>query len=370
MDNTKIKDYRAYRASQEGTGKPNGKVESLPEIYKEYPQLEKYNIADLAIEEMSKKFLHLKIADIKDTAGYEMVRLALSEVRSKRILVEKKRKELKEDALRFGRVVDGEAKRITGLLIPLESHLESEKNRIDAEVENIKLEKERIAKVRVDNMSERLLEIGMNYNPVRKEYYYKERKVTETQLSSINDETFEIAFADVKEMIDADKKLTELKEIEAREQAEKLRIEKEALEKQRLEQEEKQKLIDIDREIIRKQKEKIQQEKDQKELEERLRKEAEEKAQLKVENDLKAEAERKRLAEYDLKVKKHEEERERKRLKELQPDKMKIENYIEELRNVNSPQLKTGKADKILADMEKELKVLFDKVLTQTKNLK
>jgi chromosome segregation ATPase len=59
-------------------------------------------------------------------------------VKSKRVEVEKVRKELKADALEYGRKVDAEAKRITAMLQPIEDHLTAEEEAYLAEKERIK----------------------------------------------------------------------------------------------------------------------------------------------------------------------------------------------------------------------------------------
>ena len=108
-------------------------------------QIVKYNITDAAIAEMSASYLNLRIIDINDTDGFRAVHSARMIVKTKRIDVEKMRKDLKADALKYGRAVDAEAARITAQLEPIETYLETEENRIEAEKNAIKAEKVRIA---------------------------------------------------------------------------------------------------------------------------------------------------------------------------------------------------------------------------------
>jgi len=96
------------------------------------------SVSDAAIATMAEQYLPLTIADVNDTAGFKQVHEARMVVKSKRVEVEKVRKMLKADALEWGRKVDSEAKRLTGLLEPIESHLESEEKRIQDEKERIK----------------------------------------------------------------------------------------------------------------------------------------------------------------------------------------------------------------------------------------
>jgi hypothetical protein len=66
-------------------------------------------------------------------ANYELVRAGLAEVRTLRTGVERSRKELKAPATAYGKRVDAEAKRITGLLVAIESPLKAAKDAADKE---------------------------------------------------------------------------------------------------------------------------------------------------------------------------------------------------------------------------------------------
>ena len=69
-------------------------------------------------------------------------------MRTARTDVEKRRKELKQDALDYGRLVDSTAKRITERLEAIEGPLKANKELIDAENERIKREKEEAERLR------------------------------------------------------------------------------------------------------------------------------------------------------------------------------------------------------------------------------
>lgn len=100
-----------------------------------------YNLADAQIAKLSESYMALTIADENDKKGFEMVHAARMDVRGKRIAVEAKRKELKSASLEYGRVVDNEAKRLTALLEPIETHLENQEKIVTAEAERKKAEK-------------------------------------------------------------------------------------------------------------------------------------------------------------------------------------------------------------------------------------
>ena len=103
-------------------------------------ELQKFDMPTTVIEKMAEQYLPLKIKDLADKEGYKAVREARLTVKEKRVFVEKRRKELKEDSLRFGKAVDAEARRITALLEPIESHLEAQEGWWDTEKERLKQE--------------------------------------------------------------------------------------------------------------------------------------------------------------------------------------------------------------------------------------
>jgi hypothetical protein len=73
-------------------------------------------------------------------AGYEEVRVAIGRLRDTRVAVEKRRVELKADALAYGRLVDSEAKRVTALVTEIEDPLKAKKAVVDNEAARIKAE--------------------------------------------------------------------------------------------------------------------------------------------------------------------------------------------------------------------------------------
>lgn len=70
--------------------------------------------------------MRLVVAGEDDKAGAKACDDARKRVKALRCEVEARRKDLKADALEYGRRVDAEAKRLTGLLSPIEAHLEGQ----------------------------------------------------------------------------------------------------------------------------------------------------------------------------------------------------------------------------------------------------
>ena len=120
-------------------------------------KLVNYNITDAVIGEMREKYLRLRIVDLQDKDGAKAVDAARRAVKAKRCEVERRRKELKADALEWGRAVDAEAKRITGLLEPIEQHLEEEETRIELEKARIAAEEQARVNARRRDEHERVM---------------------------------------------------------------------------------------------------------------------------------------------------------------------------------------------------------------------
>ena len=91
-----------------------------------------YSPSDGAIAEMKQRFSGLTCATPTE---YEKVRSAIATTRSHRVAIEKRRVELKADALAWGKKVDAEAKRLTALLLEIEEPLKAAKQAVDDEKE-------------------------------------------------------------------------------------------------------------------------------------------------------------------------------------------------------------------------------------------
>lgn len=97
-----------------------------------------YSITDAAIAGLREKYTGLKVSD---TDSRKQVSEAIQDVSGLRTSVEEKRKNLKEDALAWGKKVDAEAKRITALLLEIEEPLKIERRNFDAIKEEEKRKK-------------------------------------------------------------------------------------------------------------------------------------------------------------------------------------------------------------------------------------
>ena len=125
-------------------------------------EIVEYNVTDAAISEMQSRYMGLVVKGLDDRAGLAAVHEARMVVKGTRCKVENKRKELKADALIWGQKVDAEARRITNLLEPIESHLEAEEIKVTAEKARIKSEAEHKARERAQGFVDAFAGVGVS----------------------------------------------------------------------------------------------------------------------------------------------------------------------------------------------------------------
>lgn len=330
-----------------------------------------------AIAELSKKYMVLKINGLEDKAGYDTVHRARMDVKNRRVAVEHKRKELKEDALRFGKAVDAEANRIKALLEPIESHLEAEQTAIDQEKARIAAEKARIEQERVQGRVNRLFAMGCRFDG---QMFFlpfgsisEGFKVPQAMVKAANDEQFETICAELQKLVDAENarlaeierqrkeeearlaKIKEEQEAEARrlkeeqdrirQEAERVKAEAEAAERKLREERE---ALEREKRAIEEAKLKEEAEKKRQEELEQARKEAAEKAAREAEEKAQREAEEKAAREKA-------EAQEAARQEALRPDKEKLLKLAEAIESMELPKLKNKKTIAILTAVKDRL---------------
>lgn len=280
-------------------------------------ELKKYNVTDASIAELSEQSMKLKVKNVNDQNGYTIVRKARIGVKNKRCEVESKRKELKAESVSFGKKVDAEAKRITGLLAPIEEHLISQEKIVDDEKARIIAEKDRLEKERIE-----------------KEEAERKRAEEEKQAKIREEQKIEYERLE-KIRIEMGKRDAELK------------AEKESLEKEQKEEElkirEAQEQIEVEKRAIIAQKEKEAQEKQGLIEVEKAKSEAIEKARIEAEQKAKREVEAERIA------KEREKADEQLRLAML-PDKEKLSALAKAIEAIPMPALSHGQSHGILKE--------------------
>jgi len=183
-----------------------------------------------------KKAATIIVNNANQTAEMKMAREGRLFLRQKRIAIEKKRKELKEQALREGRAIDGMANILKALIVPIEEYLdkqehyveikqaeEVEKKRLEAER---KAEEDRIAKEKAEKEEQE--RIRNENKRLQKEAEEKERELQkERAAAEAEKRKQEQALAAAKMKADAERKRIEAEHERERQKiaAEKLKME-------------------------------------------------------------------------------------------------------------------------------------------------
>lgn len=116
-----------------------------------------YSVTEAALEELKAQYPPEAIPkDLSIKENYEHVRKGIAHVRGLRSDVEAHRKELKKDALEYGRKVDAAAKKINDKLMAIEAPMKEAKIDYDTEVEIRKREEARREEERIDRIATRI----------------------------------------------------------------------------------------------------------------------------------------------------------------------------------------------------------------------
>jgi len=204
---------------------------------------------DLGIDEAVIKGLApllKKEREIQTTKGFAELKIDLSKVKSLRIKIDKRRKELKADSLAYGRRVDDAAKHLVMLVSEVETPLKELKDAEEARRKKIKEEKIRIEQERVNAITKRIADMAR----LAAAQWDKGAPVIEAAIKKLTDDSFDYqefvgqaATARVDAIAEMERMIAAIKERE--EQAERERVEREkseaaakiAAERLRIEQE-------------------------------------------------------------------------------------------------------------------------------------
>ncbi len=273
------------------------------------------------------------------TKGYEEVRVAIGNLRSLRVSVEERRVELKASALEYGRKVDREAKRLTGLIEAIESPLREKKQAIDDEKAARKAAEEQ---ARLDALREEIRQREEQQAAERKaaqeaedRRLAEERAALEVERQRLADErriadekaAADRAAADEAQRLERAQLDAERAEIRARQEAEeaRLRAEREALEAER-------RTVEAARQQAE-------------------REEAARLARQRAEQEARDRAERERIAAEEARVAEVERQAAlQARLDALRPDVEKLTAFAEQLRAITPPAVTSIEAREWLND--------------------
>ena len=116
---------------------------------------------DAAIEQVREDYLALVVTSPQDQSGYQSAETALKKMVRIRTSVEKTRKALKADSVRYGKAVDGEAKRIREAIEPIEEHLKTQCDIVRLEEARQKVAAENARRDEVNGWVEQLKELDV-----------------------------------------------------------------------------------------------------------------------------------------------------------------------------------------------------------------
>lgn len=344
-------------------------------------ELIEYNITDVAIQALDEKYQGMGITDGK---SYKAVVDGIGEIRAYRVQVEAKRKELKADALAFGRKVDGEAKRITELLVPIEYRLKSIKKVEDDRKAAIKAEKERIEQERVDSIQVKIIKIismGANLGNLNVDQLNtlisdifdvditsEEYQEYDIHAQQAKDDALEATKSALVERAKLDQEAAERKaegerffKMKVAQEAEAKRLKEIEAEIEAKRQAELQRLAEIEAEIEAA-RQKVEDEKAQLEADKKAEQDRREQAvrEDKIKEEAQAQAirdaETKRVQEEKDKIALEKAEAEENaRQRDLKPDKEKLLDFAGVLEDLELPKVKDGKAKAVITEAKEAL---------------
>lgn len=127
-------------------------------------EIKKYSLPDAAIAELKEKYSGITFTSLEDKQNVKLIESAYQEVKKYRTGIENKRKELKKEYLETGRAIDGEAKRLTELLLEIEDPLAEQYALIKEAKEAEKIRKEQEKKAVLLKRVETLEEAGLEFD--------------------------------------------------------------------------------------------------------------------------------------------------------------------------------------------------------------
>lgn len=279
----------------------------------DFTSLVTYSVTQEGLNDLSDRLTGLT-CDTKD--GYELVRKGIVECTGLRSATEKRRVELKADALAYGRLVDSTAKDIIAKIEAIENPLRASKKAVDDEEARVKREKLEAEQRRLE----------------------AERKAAqeaeEARLKAIRDAE-EAKLAEERRLFEIEK--SKLAEAQAKID-EANRIERERLEAEKAKQ-------DAEQAAIRAEKERL----DRIEFERQAKERAEKEAEERVKRELAA-AEQKRIADELAAKQKAEADRiEAERIEAMKPDVEKVRDFGRLLGSLELPDVQSKEAKAVLA---------------------
>ncbi len=287
--------------------------------------LVKYEVTVDQIRQWGEKYSGLEATTRE---GYEDVRLAIGMLRTTRVGIEKRRVDLKRDALEYGRRVDSVAKQLTTEIETIEDGLKAKKAAVDDERERIKREKEAAEKTAVEAK-------------IKAEHEAEEARLRAEREA----EEARLAAAREAQRVEAERLAAERAAIE-RERAEAEAKRQETDEQARREREAEERRLAAERAQLEAERRAYEEARREAEHQEQLRQE-----RIRAESEAKARAERERVEAEEARVREEERKAElARRLEALKPDADKLETYANALLAVECAELSQPAAVAVLLE--------------------
>ena len=193
-------------------------------------ELQKFNITDTVIAGYKEQFMSLVLDDLTDRETFNQIHEARMTIKNKRVEVQKTGKALREDANAFNKAVLAEEKRIISLLDPIETHLETEEVKVKAEEERLqKIKVEAEAKRNQERITT-LVSYGCQFNGIG--YQLSGINIEMQSVKVLDDEKWNGFIEQIKVESDRLAKVKADEEQRQKDEAENLRIQKAELDKQ------------------------------------------------------------------------------------------------------------------------------------------
>ena len=123
----------------------------------------KFSIEESAITRWQEEYAKLTINGVDDKKGYDIVHGARMEIKNLRCFAKAEHKRCKAPAIKYGKDLDAELRRIEGLALPVEEILLIEEKKVDDEKARIKAEKERLRQEKIDNRIKAMAKYNVVY---------------------------------------------------------------------------------------------------------------------------------------------------------------------------------------------------------------
>jgi len=173
-----------------------------------------------------KKAKTIVVTNESQTGDMAMARTGRLYLREKRLAIENKRKELKEQSLREGRAIDGIANVLKALIVPIEDYLDRQEHfvKIKQKEEDERLLAEARAKIEADRLAQEKADreeqerIRLENIRLQKETEEKEKQLQKERLAAAKKQR------EIEIKADAERKVLEEKNRKDREKADKERL--------------------------------------------------------------------------------------------------------------------------------------------------